>query len=89
MLTHRAKNLGVDINRGIALTGFDQTEDKVTVACGDRSFQCEWLVGCDGARRMVRKVGGFEFHGTEPEFTGYSLTSPLLRSGEAQSRPYA
>jgi len=29
-------------------------------------------VGCDGARSVVRKAGGFEFAGTEPEFTGYS-----------------
>jgi 2-polyprenyl-6-methoxyphenol hydroxylase-like FAD-dependent oxidoreductase len=30
------------------------------------------LVGCDGGRSTVRKIGGFEFAGTEPEFTGYS-----------------
>jgi 2-polyprenyl-6-methoxyphenol hydroxylase-like FAD-dependent oxidoreductase len=78
VLTHRAKTLGVDIKRGIALTDFNQTEDKVTLACGDRSFQCQWLVGCDGARSVVRKVGGFEFHGTEPEFTGYSAHITLV-----------
>ena len=31
------------------------------------------LVGCDGGRSTVRKQGGFEFVGTEPEFTGYSV----------------
>jgi hypothetical protein len=30
-------------------------------------------VGCDGARSVVRKLGGFEFAGTEPEFTGYTM----------------
>jgi hypothetical protein len=29
-------------------------------------------VGCDGSRSVVRKSGGFDFAGTEPEFTGYS-----------------
>ena len=72
VLARRAEALGVTIKRGLALTSFDQTEDGVTVQSGDRSFQGRWLVGCDGARSVVRKAGGFEFAGTEPEFTGYS-----------------
>jgi 2-polyprenyl-6-methoxyphenol hydroxylase-like FAD-dependent oxidoreductase len=72
VLVRRAEALHVDIRRGLAMTDFDQTGDGVTVACGDRRFQGQWLVGCDGARSVVRKVGGFEFQGTEPEFTGYS-----------------
>jgi 2-polyprenyl-6-methoxyphenol hydroxylase-like FAD-dependent oxidoreductase len=68
----RAEALGVTIKRGLAITGFHQTGDGVTVQSGDQSFKGKWLVGCDGARSVVRKVGGFEFAGTEPEFTGYS-----------------
>jgi len=34
-------------------------------------------VGCDGSRSAVRKTGGFEFDGTEPEFTGYSVKADL------------
>ncbi|WP_158944426.1 FAD-dependent monooxygenase [Granulicella sp. S190] len=78
VLARRAEALGVDIRRGLAITDLDQTEDGVTVACGDRSFQAQWLVGCDGARSIVRKVGGFEFAGTEPEFTGYSAHVDLI-----------
>jgi 2-polyprenyl-6-methoxyphenol hydroxylase-like FAD-dependent oxidoreductase len=78
MLTRRAEALGVDIRRGLAMTDFDQTEDGVTVACGDRFFKGRWLVGCDGARSVVRKMGGFESHGTEPEFTGYSAHVDLI-----------
>ncbi len=78
VLARRAKALGVNIRRGLAITDFAQTEDGVTVACGDRCFQGQWLVGCDGARSVVRKVGGFEFHGTEPEFTGYSAHVDLV-----------
>jgi 2-polyprenyl-6-methoxyphenol hydroxylase-like FAD-dependent oxidoreductase len=71
-LSRRAQALGVRIERGRALTDFQQTADGVTVASGDDSFQGQWLVGCDGSRSVVRKAGGFEFAGTEPEFTGYS-----------------
>jgi 2-polyprenyl-6-methoxyphenol hydroxylase-like FAD-dependent oxidoreductase len=78
VLARRAEALDVDIRRGLTIKDFDQTEDGVTVACGDRRFQGRWLVGCDGARSTVRKVGGFEFHGTEPEFTGYSVHVDLI-----------
>lgn len=72
ILIRRAESLGVEIRRGITITGFHQTDDKVMVEAGDQVFQSKWLVGCDGSRSVVRKVGGFEFSGTEPEFTGYS-----------------
>ena len=72
VLARHAETLGVEIRRGLAITGFHQTGDKVIVQSGEQSFNGKWLVGCDGARSIVRKVGGFEFAGTEPEFTGYS-----------------
>ncbi len=72
VLTRRAEALGVAIQRGLAIAGVDQTAEGVTVQAGDRTFRGTWLVGCDGARSAVRKAGGFEFAGTEPEFTGYT-----------------
>jgi 2-polyprenyl-6-methoxyphenol hydroxylase-like FAD-dependent oxidoreductase len=86
VLVRRAEALGVGIKRGLAVTGFHQTADGVTVQSGDQSFQGKWLVGCDGSRSVVRKAGGFEFSGTEPEFTGYSAQVDIadpekLRSG--------
>src|SRR3984957_867725 len=72
VLSRRAEALGVPIKRGFPVTGFKQTDDGVTVVCGDQSYRGQWLVGCDGSRSVVRKIGGFEFAGTEPEFTGYS-----------------
>jgi 2-polyprenyl-6-methoxyphenol hydroxylase-like FAD-dependent oxidoreductase len=72
VLARRAEALGVETRRGTAITGFHQTADGVTVQSGDQSFQSKWLVGCDGSRSVVRKAGGFEFAGTEPEFTGYT-----------------
>ena len=77
VLARRAEALGVLIPRGLAITEFQQTEDGVTVRSGDRFFEAKWLVGCDGSRSVVRKAGGFEFAGTEPEFTGYSAQVDL------------
>jgi 2-polyprenyl-6-methoxyphenol hydroxylase-like FAD-dependent oxidoreductase len=78
VLARRAKALGVETKRGLAITDFQQTEDGVTVRSGDQSFEGKWLVGCDGSRSVVRKLGGFEFAGTEPEFTGYSAQLDLV-----------
>lgn len=72
VLTRRAEALGVEIWRGMAVTDFHQTADGVTVQSGNQTFKSRWLVGCDGSRSVVRKTGGFEFAGTEPEFTGYT-----------------
>jgi 2-polyprenyl-6-methoxyphenol hydroxylase-like FAD-dependent oxidoreductase len=72
LLARRAEALGVEIKRGLAISDFQQTADGVTVQSGNHSFKAKWLVGCDGSRSVVRKAGGFEFAGTEPEFTGYS-----------------
>jgi 2-polyprenyl-6-methoxyphenol hydroxylase-like FAD-dependent oxidoreductase len=78
LLTRRAASLGVTISRGLAVADFHQAADAVTVQTGDESIQAKWLVGCDGSRSVVRKVGGFEFAGTEPGFTGYSVKADLL-----------
>jgi 2-polyprenyl-6-methoxyphenol hydroxylase-like FAD-dependent oxidoreductase len=77
VLTRRAVTLGVIIKRGHALSNFHQTGNGVIVQAGAASFPCKWLVGCDGARSVVRKLGGFTFAGTEPEFTGYTASVDL------------
>jgi 2-polyprenyl-6-methoxyphenol hydroxylase-like FAD-dependent oxidoreductase len=77
-LARRAIALGVEIKRGLAITNFHQTADGVTVHSEEQSFEGKWLVGCDGSRSVVRKLGGFEFAGTEPEFTGYSIQVDIV-----------
>jgi 2-polyprenyl-6-methoxyphenol hydroxylase-like FAD-dependent oxidoreductase len=77
VLARRAEALGVAIRRGAAITSFQQTAVGVTVQSGEHSFEGKWLVGCDGSRSVVRKMGGFDFAGTEPEFTGYSTQVDL------------
>jgi len=82
VLTRRAEALGVEIMRGLAIADFHQTADGVTVQSGDQTFTGKWLVGCDGSRSAVRKAGGFEFAGTEPEFTGYSTLVDIADPGK-------
>ncbi|GGG99385.1 FAD-dependent monooxygenase [Pedobacter zeae] len=78
VFSKRAEALGVEIKRGFAVTGFHQNNERVIVQAGGQSFECKWLAGCDGSRSVVRKTGGFEFAGTEPEFTGYTAKADLL-----------
>jgi 2-polyprenyl-6-methoxyphenol hydroxylase-like FAD-dependent oxidoreductase len=73
VLAARAGALGVEIRRGLSVEDFHQSDDDVTVRAGGETFRGRWLVGCDGGRSTVRRAGGFEFAGTAPEFTGYSV----------------
>ncbi|HEY4242930.1 MAG TPA: FAD-dependent monooxygenase [Kofleriaceae bacterium] len=81
-LAHRAETLGVEIKRGFAVDDFQQTEDSVTVEAGGERFSAAWLVGCDGGRSVVRKTGGFEFAGTDPEFTCYAAHVDMPDGGK-------
>jgi 2-polyprenyl-6-methoxyphenol hydroxylase-like FAD-dependent oxidoreductase len=69
--------MGVNLRRGVAVTGFADDGDGVTIFAGKQSFRAQWLVGCDGGRSTVRKQAGFEFPGTEPELTGYVASVEL------------
>jgi len=71
ILARRAVELGVEIRRGVELTGFEPGDDGVTVRAGAETLRAGWLVGCDGGRSLVRKLAGFEFPGTAPEITGH------------------
>jgi 2-polyprenyl-6-methoxyphenol hydroxylase-like FAD-dependent oxidoreductase len=73
VLAAHALSVGVEIQRGRGVEGFEASNDEVTVNAGQQRARARWLVGCDGGRSTVRKQGGFEFVGTDPEFTGYSI----------------
>ncbi|AWN48619.1 FAD-dependent oxidoreductase [Methylobacterium terrae] len=77
VLTARAEASGVEILRGGGVRGFVRTGEAVVVQAGGGEFRGRWLVGCDGARSVVRKAAGIGFAGTEPEFTGYSAQAEL------------
>lgn len=73
VLSTRASAMGVEIRRGVAVDRFEQTDDEVVLHTHGETIHARWLVGCDGGRSTVRKAGGFDFVGTNPEFTGYSV----------------
>jgi 2-polyprenyl-6-methoxyphenol hydroxylase-like FAD-dependent oxidoreductase len=73
VLAARANALGVDIKYGFAVEQFEDGGDDVDIHAGGEIFRGRWLVGCDGGRSSVRKIAGFHFVGTDPEFTGYSV----------------
>ncbi|MFF0969299.1 FAD-dependent monooxygenase [Streptomyces sp. NPDC003703] len=84
ILAARAAESGVEVRRGVALTGFrDHGDDGVTVelapvdGSAPRRVSAGWLVGCDGGRSTVRKLAGFDFPGTDPEITGYQAIADL------------
>jgi 2-polyprenyl-6-methoxyphenol hydroxylase-like FAD-dependent oxidoreductase len=73
VLAARASAMGAEIKRGLSVEDFNQSDEDVTLRAGGETFRGRWLVGCDGGRSTVRRAGGFEFVGTDPEFTGYSV----------------
>ena len=73
VLTAHALSVGVEIRRGCGVESFEVSNDGVVVG----GARARWLVGCDGGRSTVRKQAGFEFVGTDPEFTGYSVKVEL------------
>ncbi len=80
-----ARELGADIRRGCEVTGIEQTDASVTVtaagADGPFSLRARHVVGCDGARSIVRKLAGIGFPGTEPPSSCASPTWPEWRCG--------
>ena len=77
VLAEHALALGVEVKRGFCVEGFEVADDEVAVQAGGEVFRARWLVGCDGGRSTVRRLGDFDFVGTEPEFTGYSVRVDL------------
>ena len=59
--------LGAAVIRGREVVGLAQDADGVDVELSDdSSLRAEYLVGCDGARSVVRKAAGIEFVGLDP-----------------------
>jgi 2-polyprenyl-6-methoxyphenol hydroxylase-like FAD-dependent oxidoreductase len=75
MLTDRARSLGIEVRRACDVTGYVQQVDGIDVEwaspAGEGRIRCAYLVGCDGGRSLIRKLAGFEFHGTPPTLTMY------------------
>jgi 2-polyprenyl-6-methoxyphenol hydroxylase-like FAD-dependent oxidoreductase len=64
LLEEHATDLGTQVRRGAAVTGFAQDDEGVTVElAGGQRLRSRYLVGCDGARSTVRKQLGVGFPG--------------------------
>ncbi|MFD0022222.1 FAD-dependent monooxygenase [Streptomyces sp. NPDC058382] len=91
LLADRAGELGVELRRGVELTGFEQDDDGVTVhlaavdGSAPESVRAGRLAGCDGGHSIVRKLAGFDFPGTPPEITGYQALVGLTGGEELRS----
>jgi 2-polyprenyl-6-methoxyphenol hydroxylase-like FAD-dependent oxidoreductase len=74
--------LEVPIHRELEVTGFAQDDAGVDVHLSDgRSLRGKYLVGCDGARSVIRKAAGIEFPGWDP------TTSSLIAEVEMAEEP--
>ncbi len=69
LFDHAASHPRISIRSRTRVTTFSQDADRVTVEASNlatgvtESFKADYLVGCDGARSMVRKGIGAQFEG--------------------------
>jgi 2-polyprenyl-6-methoxyphenol hydroxylase-like FAD-dependent oxidoreductase len=77
LLAAHAARLGVEVRRGVTLTDLEQDGDGVVVGTTAGELRARWLVGCDGGHSVVRRLAGFDFPGTDPEFTGYQAVADI------------
>jgi 3-(3-hydroxy-phenyl)propionate hydroxylase len=76
------EELGVPVRREREVTGFVQDRAGVDVEISDgTTLHAQYLVGCDGARSVVRKAAGIEFPGWDPS------TSWLIAEVEMDETP--
>lgn len=81
-LGDRAIALGVDVRRGVTVTGLSESGEGVMVETDAGPVHAGWVVGCDGGRSAVRKLAGFEFPGTDPEITAYQAICDMENTEE-------
>ncbi|MEU7895292.1 FAD-dependent monooxygenase [Nonomuraea sp. NPDC049152] len=77
VLAERASMLGVEVRRGVTVSAIAQNDESVVARAGEHEYAARWVVGCDGGRSAVRKLAGFGFLGTEPQFTGYVVLATI------------
>ncbi|HJP86490.1 MAG TPA: FAD-dependent monooxygenase [Gemmatimonadaceae bacterium] len=74
--------LRVRIYREREVTGFTQDDTGVDVAVSDgNSMRAQYLVGCDGARSIVRKTAAIDFPGSD------ATTSWMIAEVETKEEP--
>lgn len=82
ILAEWVNELAVPVYRGREVTAFTQDPAGVNVELSDgQSLRADYLVGCDGARSVVRKKAGIDFPGWDPS------TSYLIAEIETAEEP--
>ncbi|MBT0773980.1 FAD-dependent monooxygenase [Kineosporia sp. J2-2] len=75
LLEAHAADAGARILRGHRVTGFTENPESVTVTVdgpdGRYELEAAYLVGCDGARSVVRTAAGIDHPGTESTVLGW------------------
>jgi 2-polyprenyl-6-methoxyphenol hydroxylase-like FAD-dependent oxidoreductase len=70
LLEARARDLGVDVRRGVEVTGLTQDDDGVTLTTTAGPVRGAYLVGADGWRSPVRRLAGIDFPLRRSRFYG-------------------
>ncbi|XXR64324.1 FAD-dependent monooxygenase [Sorangium sp. So ce388] len=75
LLEERARELGVEIQRGRSVVAVEEREGEVALRVegpeGQAEERARYVVGCDGARSAVRRSIGIGFPGTETTVTAF------------------
>jgi 2-polyprenyl-6-methoxyphenol hydroxylase-like FAD-dependent oxidoreductase len=74
-----ARGPRIELWRGRAVTGLEQRDDRVVLEIDGERLEARFVVGCDGARSVVRKRAGIDFIGTG--------ATQLLRLGDVKLAP--
>lgn len=83
ILAEWVEELGVRIDYGVEVTGFDQDRDGVDVRLsGGRELRADYIVGCDGGRSLIRKIAGIGFPGWEPTMSSLIAEVELTEEPE-------
>ncbi|BDZ50230.1 FAD-dependent oxidoreductase [Frondihabitans sucicola] len=83
LLGAHAAALGVEVARGVDVTGMQSVVDDqghetgMTLTTSRCPIRVAWVVGADGGRSRIRRLAGIDFVGTDPEITGYQAIADL------------
>ncbi|CRG91838.1 hypothetical protein PISL3812_08892 [Talaromyces islandicus] len=98
LLTDLCEQKGVKFFFGYLAVGLHQSTNSVTLDAETKdgvkhNFKALWLVGCDGTKSAIRELGGFGFHGSDGNISGWLAdvlstdppSSPLSVNNESGS----
>ncbi|MFI9379655.1 FAD-dependent monooxygenase [Kutzneria sp. NPDC052558] len=86
VLEEHAVGLGVEIRRGVPVTGFTDHGSHITVTA-DQDYTAHFLVGCDGGRSDVRKLAGIDFPGVTDDDVVSRSVNVVLPTASAGGLP--